>query len=367
MAYFIDLFSPETYNAFSASDQTISGFRQTQEVYAKKIKPGDKLICYLTKMSRWIGILEVTSSHFIDNTPIFYTKDDPFIVRFKVKPIVWLEKEYTIPIKEEVVWNNLSFTQRQPLISHKWTNKVRGSLRDIPSKDGKFLEEFLIRQADEKKKYEIDEEVFNKLSVHKVHRVDRTVDVSIPDDSDRTEIIDEQDTAPARKSIFIQSLIARIGEQMGLKIWIPRADRKAVLSEWSPSGNILLEELPLNYDLATLKTIEQIDVIWLKGRAIVRAFEVEHTTSIYSGILRMADLLALQPNMNIKLHIVAPYERREKVFQEIKRPVFSLLDEAPLSERCTFISYDSIEELSQQKHLSHLSDTVVDEYTEEAE
>jgi hypothetical protein len=27
---------------------------------------------------------------------------------------------------------------------------------------------------------------------------------------------------------------------------------------------------------------------------------VEHTTSIYSGILRMADLLALQPNMDIR-------------------------------------------------------------------
>jgi hypothetical protein len=38
----------------------------------------------------------------------------------------------------------------------------------------------------------------------------------------------------------------------------------------------------------------------------VRAFEVEHTTAIYSGLLRMADLLSLVPNMDIKLHIVAP-------------------------------------------------------------
>lgn len=101
--------------------------------------------------------------------------------------------------------------------------------------------------------------------------------------------------------------------------------------------------------------------------SIVRAFEVEHTTSIYSGILRMADLLALQPNMNIKLHIVAPPERRDKVFQEIRRPVFSLLDVAPLSERCTYLSYESVQELSKQKHLSHLSDSVLDEYAEEAE
>ena len=53
-----------------------------------------------------------------------------------------------------------------------------------------------------------------------------------------------------------------------------------------------------------------------RGRSIVRAFEVEHTTSVYSGILRMADLLALQPNMDIKLHIVAPEAKRDKVFQE---------------------------------------------------
>ena len=40
----------------------------------------------------------------------------------------------------------------------------------------------------------------------------------------------------------------------------------------------------------------------------------------------MADLLALQPNMDIHLHIVAPDEKRDKVLKEIKRPVFSLLD-----------------------------------------
>jgi hypothetical protein len=124
---------------------------------------------------------------------------------------------------------------------------------------------------------------------------------------------------------------------------------------------------PLNYDDTTLRTIEQIDVLWLRGRSIVRAFEVEHTTSVYSGILRMADLLALQPNMDIKLHIVAPEAKRKKVFQEIRRPVFSLLEKGPLAENCTYLSYDSLRELAEQKHLSHLSETVLDEYAEEAE
>ena len=40
----------------------------------------------------------------------------------------------------------------------------------------------------------------------------------------------------------------------------------------------------------------------------------------------------------------------------------SLLERAPLSEICSFISYDSVRELSDTKHLSHLSDSVLEEY-----
>jgi hypothetical protein len=128
-----------------------------------------------------------------------------------------------------------------------------------------------------------------------------------------------------------------------------------------------LEVLPLNYDDATLRTIEQIDVIWLRGRSMSRAFEVEHTTAIYSGILRMADLLALQPNMDIRLHIVAPSEKREKVFREIKRPVFSLLDRGPLYESCSYVPYDSVSEIAEMKYLEHMSDSIIEEYEEFAQ
>jgi hypothetical protein len=155
---------------------------------------------------------------------------------------------------------------------------------------------------------------------------------------------------------------------MGHSIWVPRADRSRVAEAIGNKCAVqFLDVLPLNYDDTTLKTIEQIDALWLRGRAIVRAFEIEHTTSVYSGILRMADLLALQPNMDIRLHIVAPEARKEKVFTEIRRPVFSLLDRGPLAESCTYLSYDSIHELFVLPHLHHLSASVLDEYAEEAD
>jgi hypothetical protein len=70
--------------------------------------------------------------------------------------------------------------------------------------------------------------------------------------------------------------------------------------------------------------------------------------------------------MDINLHIVAPDERREKVISEIQRPVFSLLDK-PLSEYCTFLSYDSVHQLINLPHLGHMGDSVVDEYAESTE
>lgn len=368
MAYFIDLFSPETYAAFSRSSREISGFRARHKGMAERITHGDIFVCYLTRLSRWFGLLEVLEGPFIDNRPIFVEVDDPFIVRFRVRPVVWLDIEKALPIHDQVIWSGLSFTKRLEQGSIGWTGKVRGSLVRLDDEDGKFLAQQLHQQVSVGRTYPLDEQESKKLATHTVNRPGKVVAVSVPDDPPTKEEAAPAPETEARESIRMQALIARIGSQMGMSIWLPRADRVAVLREWAPAdGSAVLERLPLNYDDTTLRTIEQIDVLWLRGRSIVRAFEVEHTTSVYSGILRMADLLALQPNMDIRLHIVAPSAKREKVFQEIRRPVFSLLERGPLAESCTYIPYDSLKELANQRHLTHLSDTVLDEYAEEAE
>jgi hypothetical protein len=55
------------------------------------------------------------------------------------------------------------------------------------------------------------------------------------------------------------------------------------------------------------------------------------------------------------------------VIQEIRRPVFSLLDRRTLSEMCTYLSYDSIKALAELDHLAHLSDNVIEDYEERAD
>jgi hypothetical protein len=199
-----------------------------------------------------------------------------------------------------------------------------------------------------------------------IKREGKQVIVTVPQKTDAEEI-QLPNKGEMRESLQMQAILADIGSKMGFQIWLPPSDRGRVLTKWTPKTGILLEELPVTFNSTTMKTIEQIDVLWLKRAEIVRAFEVEHTTSIYSGILRMADLLAMQPNITIKLHIVAPTSRREKVFQEIGRPVFAALGGRALSEICTFLSYESLTDLHEQKHLERLSDKVLEDYEDKSQ
>ena len=87
----------------------------------------------------------------------------------------------------------------------------------------------------------------------------------------------------------------------------------------------------------------RIDVLWVERNRPVAAFEIESTTAIYSGLLRMSDLLALQPGVNLPLYLVAPDDRRHLVFREIRRPTFTRM-ETPLHRVCRYLSFSALEE-----------------------
>lgn len=114
----------------------------------------------------------------------------------------------------------------------------------------------------------------------------------------------------------IEYLLLRLGADMGFDVHVARNDQS---STWR--GQSLGEvprrrhALPQQFDPVTNQTIELIDVLWLDRNAIVAAFEIESTTSVYSGLLRMSDLLSRQPNISVPLFLVAPEERRSKVIQ----------------------------------------------------
>ena len=338
MAYFLDLFAPETWQAFRETGATVTGFRERHLRLAReRVKEGDIFLCYLTRLSRWCGVLQAESEAYHDDSSI-HDVLDPFTVRFKVKPLVILDPELAIPIRDDQVWDSLTITNQFEKGTQYWTGFFRASLNRIEEDDGSYLVELLNKQLSHPDSYPLTDKDKRQLARRRtVRTLDREVEVEVPDDEDEESPLESETSEPtavpdSRTSIQYQAKVAQIGTEMGFHIWVPRNDRARVL-EHIPTNmhEKFLDLLPLNYDDTTLRTVEQIDVLWLeKGRSMARAFEIEHTTAIYSGLLRMADLLALQPNMNIRLHIVAPGDKRERVLREIRRPVFSLLDRGPL-------------------------------------
>ena len=368
MTYFVDIFSVDTYEEFSKSAKTVASFQSSRRAIISKFKPGDKLLCYLKGFSCWVGVLEISgqmyeAAHHVEPA-------EKFPLKFPVVKKIWLNKGSLLPIKRSSVWSQLSFTKKITMGAGGWNAGLRGSGTRLSDEDGARIDEFLLEQSMAQVPDEIQDNEWAKEKSFTITVQGKEVSVEIPLEADvdtQPPEIAEDSIQIVRTSHKMQAKLADIGIAMGFKVWIPKGDKVSVVALMCSQG--LLQDLPfsqLSNAEPTLKTIEQIDVLWFKQNMIVRAFEVEHTTAVYSGILRMADLLALQPNLLTKLHIVAPEERRNKVFQELRRPAFSIFPQGPLSKLCTYIPYEEITMLAEHEHLSHFQVTVLDSIEEYA-
>ena len=340
--YWLDLFTGTTWQEFLDAGAEISGFRKSRWKTVQKIKPGDFLLCYLTGISRFIGVLKVTSEAYQDDKPIW--NDVIFSSRLKVKPIVMLEPETAVPIHD--LRDELSIFQnlKSP---HAWTGRLRGSPAKWKQKDGEIILEALHEAKDNPVKRPVDPK---KLARRPRALKTKIGSVTVPEEEQEET---PKTNAEPTEHTKIQHLLLRLGSDMGFAVWVARNDQSREVNGKKFSELFKLKpELPLQFDEATTKTIEYIDVLWLKGNAIVAAFEIESTTSIYSGLLRMSDLISMQPNLNIPLYLVAPGERRNKVFEEINRPTFSRLL-PPLVEMCRYISFETL-----KKRLEEVSSVI---------
>lgn len=140
----------------------------------------------------------------------------------------------------------------------------------------------------------------------------------------------------------IQGWLRDIGVALGFKVWVASNDRNRIYSG-GRLGDGCLDSLPPTMAHApAFEAIRLIDVLWIDAATeqVVAAFEVEHTTSIYSGIVRMLDLaLGLPAQPAHALFLVAPDAREGDVRDQLLRPAFSRV--ADLNVR--FISYGQLE------------------------
>lgn len=146
-------------------------------------------------------------------------------------------------------------------------------------------------------------------------------------------------TIPELSHSQVQTLLGAIGAAKGYDIWIPLNDR-ARLDRFLINPLEYRDMLP--YGFESVKSIlEEIDVIWIqRGSSELRAlFEVEHSTPIYSGLLRFNDIHLVAPNLHPTFSIVANNARRDVFVKQLNRPTFRT---SQLSEFCNFLEYINV-------------------------
>lgn len=129
----------------------------------------------------------------------------------------------------------------------------------------------------------------------------------------------------------MQAHLLKVGRALGYQVWVARNDRQAPDCHGGGKlGEQTLKGLPpMNLTPEVLNTVELIDVLWLQGDQVVCAFEVEKSTSIYSGILRLQDLSLSLLNSGPHLYLVAPDDREGEVRAQMVRPTFRELANKP--------------------------------------
>ena len=139
----------------------------------------------------------------------------------------------------------------------------------------------------------------------------------------------------------IQYLLIKVGRALKYDVYVARNDRHRSYDGQS-FALLTIPTLPqMGWPQEAMDTTSLIDVIWLKPGTseIVSAFEIEKSTSIYSGILRMEDLARSIPECTCHFYLVAPNRREKEVIAQLNRPAFRN-DLADIS--LAFIPFDNL-------------------------
>lgn len=138
----------------------------------------------------------------------------------------------------------------------------------------------------------------------------------------------------------VQTLLGAIGAAKEYDVWIPRSDRNKL--GWNCVEPFRIRaELPTTYQ-SVISILQEVDVVWAqKGSNILTAmFEIEHSTPIYSGLLRFNDIHLVSPHdLEPRFTVVAGNERRGLFVNQLNRPTFQA---SGLHKLCNFMDYSNV-------------------------
>lgn len=128
--YYMIITNLDDYYIDYDNDFQFIGFPKRNKKSVQTMKPGDKVVFYVTKKSVFMASVEIIGKYFFSTTQYWSDEFDVWPHRIKTKPLVAIDYESQgVHIKE--IWDNLEFIVNKK----KWGSQVMGSFRRITEHD----------------------------------------------------------------------------------------------------------------------------------------------------------------------------------------------------------------------------------------
>lgn len=176
-------------------------------------------------------------------------------------------------------------------------------------------------------------EILKENMIYSESSTDQLNEVIIEESKPEVEMLDVKVTTAQTELTHevIEGVLLSLGNLLGYETYTP--DKSRIYNGTNMGDISTLNEIPSFTYPRILNIVKGVDVIWFRDGYPQYCFEVEHTTNITEGLLRLYQIRGIP----IKFFIISPSSRIKKFEREIlKDPFYKIRD------RYSFRSYDTL-------------------------
>ncbi|MFN8594541.1 MAG: EVE domain-containing protein [Thermomicrobiales bacterium] len=138
--YWIIVGSPENFARTGELGYTVQGIKSRHRKKAERMKPGDKIVYYLTGRKAFGGVATIESPYYEDHAPIWKSGDpkkaaEDYPFRVRIAPDVILPVEDAIPA--EPIARQMIYVSKWP--AQNWTLAFQGNVHEIGESDYQLI------------------------------------------------------------------------------------------------------------------------------------------------------------------------------------------------------------------------------------
>ena len=147
--YWIIVGSPDNFAKTKELGFTIQGIKSRHRKKAERMRPGDKIIYYLTGLKAFAGIATITSGYFEDHERIWSSGDpkkesEDYPFRVNIKPDLVPEPDAYVPA--EPIARQMVYATRWP--AENWTLAFQGNVHEIGRDDYELIRRAVATSAE---------------------------------------------------------------------------------------------------------------------------------------------------------------------------------------------------------------------------